>query len=86
MILRLCLMMAVALTLYACRNEDLLQQEQAAQKRNNAEFFKHAQGDGTSSRGGVDYVAILEAYERAHPFLASIPDQDGMPVWSKIKL
>ena len=79
-------MMAVALTLYACRNEDLLQQEQAAQKRNNADFFKKAQGDGIAARGGVDYVAILKAYERAHPFLASIPDQDGMPVWSKMKI
>lgn len=85
-ILRLCLMMAVALTLYACRNEDLLQQEQAANKRNNAEFFKHAQGDGTSSRGGVDYVAILEAYERTHPFLTTMPDQQGMPIWEKMQV
>ena len=55
-------------------------------QRNNAGFFLHSKKGGAAAKSGVDYVAILEAYNRDKNFLSSMPDQQGMPIWDKMKV
>lgn len=83
--LRLCLMMAVVLSLYSCRNEDLASQE-AGSQRNAADFFKHSKTGDLNAKSGVDYIAILEAYNREKDFLSTMPDREGMPIWEKMQV
>ena len=81
--LRLCLMMSVLFTLWQCHSEDFNLAENNP-KRNNSDFFKHDSSGGLTGRAGVDYVSILEDYNDEHNFLATMPDQEGMPIWEKM--
>ncbi|WPO82957.1 hypothetical protein SD427_01035 [Chryseobacterium sp. JJR-5R] len=76
---------AVFCTLYSCIQEDFANKE-AASERNAAEFFKHAKTHGAHARAGINYVDILENYNRENNFLAQMPDQQGMPIWDKMQV
>ena len=69
--------------LWSCHNEDFAKGE-AEPQRNNANFFKHA--TSVTAKSGVDYVSILEAYNREKDFLTTMPDQKGMPIWDKMQV
>jgi hypothetical protein len=69
--------------LWSCHNEDFANSETEPQ-RNNANFFKHQ--SSTTAKSGVDYVSILEEYNREKDFLTTMPDQKGMPVWDKMQV
>lgn len=77
-------MAALVCILWQCSSEDFSLAEKNP-KRNNSEFFKHSSG-GLTNRGGVDYVSILEHYNEEHNFLATMPDQQGMPIWEKMRV
>ncbi|WP_294296986.1 hypothetical protein [uncultured Chryseobacterium sp.] len=78
--------LTVFLTLLgSCHNEDFAKGETEPQ-RNNANFFKHTKKGGINAKSGVDYVAILEAYNREKDFLTTMPDQQGMPIWDKMQI
>ncbi len=78
--------LTVFLTLLgSCHNEDFAKGE-AEPQRNNANFFKHTQKGGINAKSGVDYVSILEAYNREKDFLSTMPDQKGMPIWDKMQI
>lgn len=83
--LRLCLMMAVLFSLWQCMNEDLSLAENNP-KRNNSEFFRHSSSGGLANRGGVDYVRILEGFNEEYNFTSKMPDQEGMPIWEKMRI
>jgi len=70
---------------WSCHNEDFANGNIEPQ-RNNAGFFLHSEKGGAAAKSGVDYVAILEAYNRDKNFLSSMPDQQGMPIWDKMKV
>ncbi|MBO6185479.1 MAG: hypothetical protein J6O88_12450 [Chryseobacterium sp.] len=72
--------------MYSCRNEDILNNEATTHQRNNSDFFKHSKKGGTHAKSGVDYVDILEAYNRETDFISTLPDQEGMPIWEKIQI
>lgn len=76
-------MMAVLCTLWQCHSEDFTLAENNP-KRNNSDFFKHDSSGSLTGRAGVDYVSILEEYNDEHNFLATMPDQEGMPIWEKM--
>ena len=78
-------MMSVLFTLWQCHSEDFNLAENNP-KRNNSDFFKHDSSGGLTGRAGVDYVSILEDYNDEHNFLATMPDQEGMPIWGKMKV
>ncbi|OVE58566.1 hypothetical protein [Chryseobacterium mucoviscidosis] len=78
-ILRLSFLIALLVILWSCRNEDFVQAEKNPQ-RNNRDFFKHSKSGGINAKSGIDYVAILEAYNREKNFLSTMPDQQGMPI------
>lgn len=78
-------MAALACILWQCSSEDFNFAENNP-KRNNSDFFKHSSSGGLANRGEVDYVSILEDYNDEHNFLASMPDQEGMPIWEKIQV
>jgi hypothetical protein len=82
-ILRLSLLIAFLTLLWSCHNEDFAKGETAPQ-RNNSEFFTHAKKGGANAKSGVDYIDILEAYNRDKDFLSQMPDQKGMPIWDKM--
>jgi hypothetical protein len=82
-ILRLSLLIAFMTVLWSCHNEDFAKGETEPQ-RNNANFFKHQ--SSTTAKSGVDYVSILEEYNREKNFLTTMPDQKGMPVWDKMQV
>ncbi|KQT24229.1 hypothetical protein ASG22_09440 [Chryseobacterium sp. Leaf405] len=84
-ILRLSLLIVSLNLLWSCRNEDFVQADKNPQ-RNNQDFFKHSKNGGANARAGVDYVDILEAYNREKDFLAQMPDQKGMPIWEKMQV
>ena len=72
----------------SCRS-DMLQNESGnenAQKRNNADFFKRKVEIDIAGRAGVDYVALLEDYNEETNFVATMPDQQGMPMWDKVQV
>ena len=69
--------------LWSCHNEDFAKGETESQ-RNNANFFKHVTSN--TAKSGVDYVSILEAYNREKDFLTTMPDQKGMPIWDKMQV
>ncbi|WP_345203660.1 hypothetical protein [Chryseobacterium ginsengisoli] len=76
--------LTVLLTLlWSCHNEDFAKGE-AEPQRNNTNFFKYA--TSVTAKSGVDYVSILEAYNREKDFLSTMPDQKGMPVWDKMQV
>ncbi len=78
--------LTVFLTLLgSCHNEDFAKGE-AEPQRNNANFFKHTQKGGINAKSGVDYISILEAYNREKDFLSTMPDQQGMPIWDKMQI
>ncbi|WP_066680011.1 MULTISPECIES: hypothetical protein [unclassified Chryseobacterium] len=78
--------MSVVLALYSCHNEDFASQD-ANSQRNPADFFKHSKASGgLNAKSGVDYIAILEAYNREKDFLSTMPDQKGMPIWEKMQV
>ncbi|WP_345203810.1 hypothetical protein [Chryseobacterium ginsengisoli] len=78
--------LTVFLTLFgSCHNEDFANSETNPQ-RNNANFFKHINKGGINAKSGVDYISILEAYNREKDFLSTIPDQKGMPIWDKMQV
>lgn len=78
-------MMAVVLSFYSCRNEDISSQE-ANSQRNAASFFQHAKTSNLYSKSGIDYITILEEYNREIDFLSTMPDQKGMPIWDKMQV
>lgn len=84
-ILRLSFLIALLVILWSCRNEDFVQAEKNPQ-RNNRDFFKHSKSGGINAKSGIDYVAILEAYNREKNFLSTMPDQQGMPIWNKMQV
>lgn len=84
MLLRLCLLTVFLALLWSCRNEDFAGNETKPQ-RNNADFFRHASSSATA-KSGVDYISILEAYNRETDFLSTMPDQQGMPIWDKMQV
>ncbi|WP_345205528.1 hypothetical protein [Chryseobacterium ginsengisoli] len=69
--------------LWSCHNEDFAKGE-AEPQRNNANFFKHV--SSATAKSGVDYVSILEEYNRENDFLTTMPDQKGMPIWDKMQV
>ncbi|WP_345200081.1 hypothetical protein [Chryseobacterium ginsengisoli] len=69
--------------LWSCHNEDFAKGETEPQ-RNNANFFKHV--NSVTAKSGVDYISILEAYNREKDFLSTMPDQKGMPIWDKMQV
>ena len=75
----------LALFLWQCHSEDFSLAENNP-KRNNSDFFKHDSSGGLTGRAGVDYVSILEDYNDEHNFLATMPDQEGMPIWEKMQV
>lgn len=79
----LSLLITLSIISYSCRNEDLAKDE-ANPQRNNADFFKHQ--SNLYSKAGIDYVNILETYNRETDFLSTIPDQEGMPLWEKMQV
>jgi hypothetical protein len=79
----LSLLITLSIVLYSCRNEDFAKAETDPQ-RNNANFFKH-QSD-IYSKAGVDYINILEAYNKETDFLSTMPDQRGIPIWDKMQI
>lgn len=83
--LRLSYLIAFLTVFWSCHNEDFINGK-AEPQRNNASFFLHAKTGGIAARGGVDYIAILEAYNREKDFLSTMPDQQGMPVWDKMQI
>ncbi|WP_294224892.1 hypothetical protein [uncultured Chryseobacterium sp.] len=84
-ILRLSALIVFLAVFRSCHSEDFTNGK-ADPQRNNANFFLHSQKGGAAARGGVDYAAILEAYNRENDFLATMPDQQGMPIWDKMKV
>ncbi|BEV06692.1 hypothetical protein [Chryseobacterium gambrini] len=84
-ILRLSFLIAFLTLLWSCRNEDFIQAEKNPQ-RNNRDFFKHSKKGGTFAKTTLDYVDILEAYNREKNFLSAMPDQEGMPIWDKMRI
>jgi len=84
-ILRLFCMIAFLTVFWSCHNEDFTNGK-AELQRNNASFFLHAKKGNAAAKAGVDYAAILEAYNRENDFLATMPDQQGMPIWDKMKV
>ncbi len=84
-ILRLSLMIVFLTVFWSCHSEDFTNGK-AEPQRNNANFFLHSTKGGAAARGGVDYAAILEAYNRENDFLATMPDQQGMPIWDKMQV
>lgn len=84
MLLRLSLLTVFLALLWSCRNEDFASGETKPQ-RNNADFFRHASSSATA-KSGVDYISILEAYNRESDFLSSMADQQGMPIWDKMQI
>lgn len=76
---------AIALFLWQCHSEDFSLAE-SNPKRNNSDFFKHDSSAGLTGRAGVDYVSILEDYNDEHNFLATMADQQGMPIWEKMQV
>jgi hypothetical protein len=85
MILRLSLLIVSLMLLWSCRNEDFAKAEKN-QQRNNQDFFKHTKNNDTFARAGVDYIDILDAYNKEKDFLAQMPDQQGMPIWEKMQI
>jgi hypothetical protein len=86
LLVRLCLIMSVILALYSCHNEDFASQD-ANSQRNPVDFFKHSKASGgLNAKSGIDYVAILEAYNLEKDFLSTMPDQKGMPIWEKMQV
>ncbi|GAA4153733.1 hypothetical protein GCM10022217_09830 [Chryseobacterium ginsenosidimutans] len=83
MSLRLSLLTVFLTFLWSCHNEDFAKGETVPQ-RNNSEFFTHAKKGGANAKSGVDYIDILEAYNRDKDFLSQMPDQKGMPIWDKM--
>ena len=83
-ILRLSILTVFLTLLWSCHNEDFAKGETEPQ-RNNANFFKHTTSS-TNAKTGVDYVEILEAYNREKDFLTAMPDQKGMPIWDKMQV
>jgi len=79
------MMAALVCMLWQCSSEDFSLAENNP-KRNNSDFFKHDSSGGLANRGGVDYVSILEDYNDEHNFLATMPDQQGMPIWDKMEV
>ncbi|WP_449399395.1 hypothetical protein [Chryseobacterium wanjuense] len=53
-------------------------------QRNNANFFKHS--SSLHAKYGIDYISILEAYNKENNFLSTMPDQKGMPIWDKMPI
>ncbi|SIT07876.1 hypothetical protein SAMN05421785_106126 [Chryseobacterium gambrini] len=84
-ILRLSFLIAFLTLLWSCRNEDFIQAEKNPQ-RNNRDFFKHSKKGGAFAKTTLDYVDILEAYNREKNFLSAMPDQEGMPIWDKMRI
>ena len=84
-ILRLSFLIAFLTLLWSCRNEDFVQAEKNPQ-RNNRDFFKHSKKGGAFAKTTLDYVDILEAYNREKNFLSAMPDQEGMPIWDKMQV
>lgn len=82
-ILSLSFLIVFLAILWSCHNEDFTKGETNPQ-RNNANFFKHSQKGGMNARAGIDYISILEAYNRETDFLSKMPDQKGMPIWDKM--
>lgn len=78
-------MMAVVLSFYSCRNEDISSQE-ANSQRDAASFFQHAKTSNLYSKSGIDYITILEEYNREIDFLSTMPDQKGIPIWDKMQV
>ncbi|WP_344827687.1 hypothetical protein [Chryseobacterium ginsenosidimutans] len=76
-------MMVFLTLLWSCHNEDFANSG-AEPQRNNANFFKHV--TSVTAKSGVDYVSILEVYNREKDFLSIIPDQKGMPIWDKMQV
>ncbi|WP_449401329.1 hypothetical protein [Chryseobacterium wanjuense] len=81
--LRLSLLIVFMTLLWSCRNEDFAKGEPEPQ-RNNADFFKHK--SSINAKTGVDYISILQAYNRETNFLSTMPDQKGMPIWDKMQV
>lgn len=84
-ILRLSVLIVFLTVLWSCHNEDFAKGE-AEPQRNNANFFKHTQKGVINAKSGVDYISILEAYNREKDFLTTMPDQEGMPIWDKMRI
>lgn len=83
-ILKLSLLTVFLALLWSCRNEDLASGETKPQ-RNTTGFFRHASSCATA-KSGVDYISILEAYNRESDFLSSMADQQGMLIWDKMQI
>ncbi|WP_294322433.1 hypothetical protein [uncultured Chryseobacterium sp.] len=84
-ILRLSLMIVFLTVFWSCHSEDFTNGK-AEPQRNNANFFLHSEKGGAAAKGGVDYVSILETYNREKDFLSTMPDQQGMPIWDKMQV
>ena len=84
-VLRLSLLAVLLTLLWSCRNEDFIQADKNP-LRNNHNFFTHSKNGDATARAGVDYIDILEAYNRESDFLSSMPDQQGMPIWEKMQV
>ncbi|GAA5094956.1 hypothetical protein GCM10023210_27130 [Chryseobacterium ginsengisoli] len=81
-VLRLSVLIVFLILLWSCHNEDFAKGETEPQ-RNNANFFKHS---SENAKSGVDYIAILDAYNREKDFLTTMSDQKGMPIWEKMQV
>lgn len=79
----LSLLITLSVILHSCRNEDLAKAE-ANPQRNNSDFFKHK--SNLYAKTSIDYINILEAYNREIDFLSKMPDQRGMPIWDKMRV
>lgn len=73
------------LIVLSCQREDWGNKE-LGKTRSAADFFKHSSKNNALAKAGVDYVSILEAYNRETNFISKIPDQRGMPIWEKMRI
>lgn len=85
MTLRLFLLTIMLALLWSCRADDFAA-PQSESKRNNNDFFKHSKKESAYARSGVDYVDILESYNKEKDFLSTMPDQEGKPIWDKMQV
>lgn len=83
-----CLLGFLFLLLHSCREEILNYNHEISNQRNNGDFFKYPikNLDDIAGRLGVDYITILNNYNKVTNFVQKMPDQKGMPIWEKMQV
>jgi hypothetical protein len=77
------LLFSILFLVLSCQREDL-EKKNSEKQRTAQDFFKHSSKINAFAKSGVDYVSILEAYNRQTNFISTMPDQAGLPIWDKM--